>query len=75
MRRIDIKSLFASSRAPQAGLIVLLPSRTFVDKSFAQSFLLELAGLASHKGTGFGIAEPEDGRRLNADIVSLCRDA
>jgi hypothetical protein len=27
-------------------------------------FVLELAGLASHKGTGFGIAEQEDGRKL-----------
>jgi hypothetical protein len=28
------------------------------------SFFLELAGLASHKGTGFGNAEQEDGRKL-----------
>lgn len=27
-------------------------------------FVLELAGLASHKGTGFGNAEREDGRKL-----------
>jgi hypothetical protein len=27
-------------------------------------FVLELAGLASHKGTGFGNAEQEDGRKL-----------
>lgn len=27
-------------------------------------FFLELAGLASHKGTGFGNAEQEDGRKL-----------
>lgn len=44
-RRIDIKSLIASSVA-------------------APSFALELAGLASHKGTGFGNAEQEDGRKL-----------
>jgi hypothetical protein len=44
-RRIDIKSLFASSRQ-------------------RASFVLELAGLASHKGTGFGNAEQEDERKL-----------
>ncbi|BAB50437.1 mlr3574 [Mesorhizobium japonicum MAFF 303099] len=27
-------------------------------------FFLELVGLASHKGTGFGNAEQEDGRKL-----------
>lgn len=28
------------------------------------SFFLELAGMASHKGTGFGNAEQVDGRKL-----------
>jgi hypothetical protein len=35
------------------------------------SFLLELAGLASHKGTGFGNAEQEDGRRLMPTLFRL----
>jgi hypothetical protein len=48
-RRIDIKSLIASS----GGGAERRPS-----------FALELAGLASHKGTGFGNAEQEDGRKL-----------
>ncbi|WP_292461989.1 hypothetical protein, partial [Mesorhizobium sp.] len=35
LRRIDIKSPFASSRPPQAGQIAPLPSRSFLDKSSA----------------------------------------
>jgi hypothetical protein len=34
------------------------------DRRQATPFVLELAGLASHKDTGFGIAEQEDGRKL-----------
>ncbi|TIP09912.1 MAG: hypothetical protein E5X73_24525 [Mesorhizobium sp.] len=45
-RRIDIKSLFASSVTRAARRL---------------SFVLELAGLASHKGTGFGTQNKKTG--------------
>jgi len=58
-----MKSRFASS-VPSTGKPISAGGNPHQKLLTGLRFFLELAGLASHKGTGFGNAEQEDGRKL-----------